>query len=333
MEKKQRRAAGSSKKTSKKKTTTPLVLGIFVILVAFIVGAFAIVKFEIRNQSEHPFVLSVARATGAPAAKINDDIIRYDDYIADLETLRSFFDENPEQLIDTTREDIPKQVMTRLLINEVVRQVADTFEISVSDEELESGLQEMEDQLGTEDNIEDVVKETFGWDFDLYVNRVVRPLLLQIKLQDAFSDQVSASHILFAADPEDPEVYEEIRSEAEAVLERAKAGEDFAALAAEYGSDGTKDVGGELGWFGKGVMVPEFEAVAFTLAPGHIADQLVETEYGFHILKVNETRKGLTEDGADFDAYIRDQIEQADVTMYINMDNPLASLFADDMTG
>lgn len=80
------------------------------------------------------------------------------------------------------------------------------------------------------------------------------------------------------------------------MLKRVRAGEDFAKLAKEFSTDaGNKDKGGDLGWFGKGAMVPAFEEAAFKLKPGEISD-LVETPFGLHIIKLDE-RKTETKDG------------------------------------
>ena len=100
--------------------------------------------------------------------------------------------------------------------------------------------------------------------------------------------EMRASHILFIDYNHTPE----IRSEIEKILERIKKGEDFAELAKEYSEDdNTAASGGDLGVFSLGDLVPEFEKACLELKPGEVSG-IVETEYGFHIIKMtHKSRK------------------------------------------
>jgi peptidyl-prolyl cis-trans isomerase D len=97
-------------------------------------------------------------------------------------------------------------------------------------------------------------------------------------------EQVRASHVLLKTEGKDEAA---VRKQAEDVLKQAKApGADFAALAKKYSEDeGSKATGGDLDYFPKGRMVPEFEQAAFAMQPGQISD-LVKSQFGFHIIKV-----------------------------------------------
>ncbi|HEX8424530.1 MAG TPA: peptidylprolyl isomerase, partial [Pyrinomonadaceae bacterium] len=73
-------------------------------------------------------------------------------------------------------------------------------------------------------------------------------------------------------------------------LKRVRAGEDFNALARQFSADtSNKNQGGDLGWFGRGMMVKPFEEAAFALKPGELSD-IVETQFGYHIIKLEERR-------------------------------------------
>ena len=97
--------------------------------------------------------------------------------------------------------------------------------------------------------------------------------------------RVRASHILLGLGDKDEET---VRQQAEAILAQAKAGADFAELARQYSEDeATAELGGDLDFFGRGQMVPEFEAAVFQMEPGTVSD-LVQTDFGFHIIKVVE---------------------------------------------
>lgn len=111
----------------------------------------------------------------------------------------------------------------------------------------------------------------------LFADTVLRQQLKDVITADVprVQDQVWARHILVKDE-----------ATAKAVRQRLINGEDFAKVAAEVSTDtGTKDKGGDLGWFGKGTMVPEFENAAFNLKVGEIS-QPIKSQYGYHIIQV-----------------------------------------------
>lgn len=120
-------------------------------------------------------------------------------------------------------------------------------------------------------------------------------------------EQVQASHILFKTAGESPESVQKIRQKAEKVLEEAKAGKDFARLAQRHSEDGSAANGGDLGFFGRGRMVPEFERAAFGLAKGEISS-LVTTQFGFHIIKVLEKQVARTQAFEEVESLIKSSI-------------------------
>jgi peptidyl-prolyl cis-trans isomerase SurA len=97
--------------------------------------------------------------------------------------------------------------------------------------------------------------------------------------------------VVVAPEPTESAV-EAARAEAESLFERVQAGEDFAELAREYSDDpGSAQLGGDLGWFRRGRMVREFEDAAFGIFDG-LVNEIVETDFGFHIIKVERYRAG-----------------------------------------
>jgi peptidyl-prolyl cis-trans isomerase D len=112
----------------------------------------------------------------------------------------------------------------------------------------------------------------------------------QHKDEYTLPERVKAQHILFKTQGKTPEEIEKIKEKARGVLERAKKGEDFSGLAKQYSEDSTAAAGGDLGDFGRGQMVPEFEKAAFSMGVGAISD-LVQTQFGIHIIKVNSKQE------------------------------------------
>ena len=119
--------------------------------------------------------------------------------------------------------------------------------------------------------------------------------------------QVRASHILFKLEGKDEKA---VQAQAEDVLKKARApGADFAALAKQYSEDDSNNSkGGDLDYFGRGRMVAEFDAAAFAMKTGEISN-LVKTAFGYHIIKVTDSKPDTTRPLAEVRTEIEDQLK------------------------
>ena len=117
-------------------------------------------------------------------------------------------------------------------------------------------------------------------------------------------EAMRASHILLKADT--PEAKAAAKTKAGDLLTQIKGGADFAALAKQHSNDGSAPNGGDLGFFPRGQMVKPFEEAAFALKAGEISP-IVETEFGYHIIKGAEHRDARTVPLAE----VSDRIAQA----------------------
>jgi peptidyl-prolyl cis-trans isomerase C len=141
--------------------------------------------------------------------------------------------------------------------------------------------------------------------------------------QDKFKKPESyrASHILLSVKPEaTSEEKQKAREKAESIRKRIVAGEDFAVLAKAESSCPSSAQGGDLGFFGKGEMVPPFENATAALKPGEISG-VVETQFGYHIIKLVEKKEGgtvkLDEAKDDIQNYLKQLKAQKAVSEYV----------------
>ncbi len=118
-------------------------------------------------------------------------------------------------------------------------------------------------------------------------------------------EQVRASHILLKTEGKTDA---DVKAKAEAILKQAKAGADFAELAKKNSEDESNAKnGGDLDYFGRGRMVPEFDQAVFAMQPGQISD-LVKTQYGYHIIKMVDKKNAATRSLAEVRQQLTDQL-------------------------
>lgn len=129
-------------------------------------------------------------------------------------------------------------------------------------------------------------------------------------------EQRRARHILFEVKETDSaETRAEKLEKAKEILELARQGKDFAELAKEYSEGPSGPNGGDLGFFGRGAMVPAFDEAVFSLQPGEISD-VVETRFGFHIIKLEEVHESKSRTFEEVRDEIARSIKQKEVKGY-----------------
>ena len=178
-------------------------------------------------------------------------------------------------------------------------------------EEYTSGLDQLLANVGTNSGLS---KNTLLAIYRQLLGNEILTEKLQEKLGDQMpleGEQVHARHILIsvASDATDAD-REAALSKAISITQRIKDGEDFATLAQQYSDDtGSGAQGGDLGFFGRGQMVTEFEQAAFSLPVGEISEPVL-SQFGYHIIEVLETTPG----SPSFTAWLQEQKSQAQIT-------------------
>ena len=119
-------------------------------------------------------------------------------------------------------------------------------------------------------------------------------------------EQVRASHILLKTEGKNEA---DVKKLADDIAAKARGGADFAALAKQYSEDESNNAkGGDLDFFGRGQMVPEFDTVVFAMEPGQVSDPF-KTSFGYHVVKLAEKRPASSRPLAEVRAQIEDQIK------------------------
>ena len=259
---------------------------------------------------------------------------------SDLEAaIRSVEQQNGGRSLPPERRDeIFRGVLDNLVSIRVLRQEVADRHMTASDADIAAHINELRKQFPSEAAfkqamaMQHVSQEKLRDDarMDLLVNRLLENEVnskLSVKPGDisAFyeknpdkfkqSESVHASHILIIVPPgADAGTKAAAKGRAEEALKAARGGKDFAALARQYSQDGSAQRGGDLGFVVRGQTAPAFENAAFALQIGQISD-VVETPFGFHIIKVTERRPGravpFPEAAAQIQQYLEQQQRQA----------------------
>ena len=308
-----------------------LIFFVFTVLVAFGVFGF----FRVRAGATDGFAYYSAKFMHLPLMSLNGQKISYTDYLDDLRAIKimkSYEESNNEKMTtELTVEQMSDQVIWRLANNVMVSQVAKNMGVKIEKKDVEELKTQVLQQFESEGELEKELIKRYGWNLSSYEAKVIRPFVLQSKVSEKIQTDKAALDV--------------IRKQAEKVLEEIKNGASFEEMASIYGSDSTKETGGDLGWFGKGEMVPQFEEAVFALKKGQLSEQLVETEFGYHIVKVYDTKTERVKDDSGkwvnapkakashilfslptFEKYMDDYLKKSEIKFYSKINNPFQAI-------
>lgn len=272
-------------------------------------------------------------------------------------------DELPDGYIEQRRKEVRPQVVEKIIIEHLLEEKVKEKGITVTDEEvddrifveasaqtppisMEEYLEKVQAEGQTAAEFKASTKRQLGFD-KLVETEMGSKIDVSEADAKAFYDEnkgqlqmperIRARHILITPDTAgDPnEAKAAARAQADQLLKQIRAGADFSELARAHSSCASSQRGGDLDYFGRGKMVPEFEEVAFALEPGKISE-VVETQFGFHIIEVMDHKDA----GPATFAEVRDRIIKAlstdkqtkFITAYIEMLKGAAKIVFVDKT-
>lgn len=268
--------------------------------------------------AQSPDDASVPRATG-PVAEVDGQPITAETFNKEIKKIVGS-GQVPPQLLGQLSDQIVKKIVDKTLIDNAVARA----EIKISDEKTDARIEEIKAEFAAANNgvdgemgsldalvaqmgiskeeFRESVRESLAIEKLLTNNGMTYPTDAEVKEfydQNKASfqqpEQIHARHILIKV-PEgaDEKAWEEAKKRADDIRAKAAAADaDFAALAKEVSEGPSGQKGGDLGWFGRKQMVPEFEEVAFTLDKDEVSEP-VRTQFGWHIIqKIDQREAGV----------------------------------------
>jgi foldase protein PrsA len=233
-----------------------------------------------------------------------------------------------DELFDIMYAQGGAEALEQLIARKLIAQEADNSGLEITEEEMDAEIESIigESFEGSREDFLEVLEfygiseESFREDARL--NLLVRKLAMtKIDLSDEEVRGFFDEHRYLFEQAEEIEVRHilvETEETAAEVVERLAGGEDFAELAAELSIDqSNKDNAGYLGFFGRGVMVPEFEEAAFGMTVGEVSG-VVESPFGFHVIELLDRRDAEEVSFEDVEEEVKDALIEEKVPLVIN---------------
>lgn len=216
--------------------------------------------------------LLVARVWHLPIGKVNNHYLSYSDYIYET---RFYLARTADAKTNVKyREQVTDKVLRNLVENALAEDLAKAGGVSCGKQEINAEAEKIVAQYGGKNDFKKQFLDSSCLGFNKYKRLFIGPETLKNKLANKISSDSTA--------------YGNVGNNADSLLQRIKSGEDFSTLASEYSQDDKRAKGGDLGWFGRGIMVPQVENALDNMNPGEVYPHTVQSMFGYHILKLEE---------------------------------------------
>lgn len=264
-------------------------------LALLISGAFiAAIIMAYASERTNPVGRVLSRTLPLPAATLGvGSVVSIAQLEADTASLKRFYEAQDFSKagirIDFSTEEGRKrllvkerEVLSKLIEDKALEKLARAKGIEVTDEDLAENVDRELERYGTTEDVQQELERLYGWTLEDFKQRVVRPKLIQEKLEKAVAGELGAT--------------ETARQRIFQAQQQLRSGADFAEVAEKYSEGGSGKEGGELGWVRKSQVIKELQDPIFGAASSNEKYATIESEIGLHIVEVLEKKKEGAED-------------------------------------
>lgn len=244
-------------------------------------------------------------------AVVNGTVIDQEQFDREMRPVQEIIEASGKSFSAAELSTIKKTVLENIIRYELLYQECLKNNVDIGDDEINKRYESTKSQFSSDAEFQQRLKELNNSE-ELYKSQIKRDLAIQRLINQKFKPtvtdeeirkyyddnpdkfkqkpQVRASHILISVDSSATKAQKDAaRKEIEALLSRVKSGEDFAVIAKEKSQCPSSANGGDLGYFSRGEMVEPFENAVFSMKPGEISN-IVETQFGYHIIKLTDKK-------------------------------------------
>ncbi|NIQ37894.1 MAG: peptidylprolyl isomerase [Proteobacteria bacterium] len=294
----------------------------FVLPLAFVLG---LVAYPARAEEK--------QAPGDKVAVVNGSEITREDFEDEMSRVERLFSNRGTSLNEPQLSQVKREVLESLINRELLYQESQRKGIGVEQSAVDDRMRALKGRFSTEGEFKSALSQMNLSEAEVE-SQIKREMVIQKLIDEQFADKITvsddeirtyydsnpdlfrkpeevrASHILIKVDPgADESDKAEARKKIEKIQERLQKGEDFAALATEFSEGPSGPRGGDLNYFKRGQMVKPFEDTAFELEPDEVSG-VVETRFGYHLIKVTDKRPETTIAYGDIKERIGDYLRQ-----------------------